>query len=46
MARESLSLSLMFPTIYGVTLRGLGNDIEFGTCARFERGHPAVTRDP
>ena len=26
----SLSLSLMFPTIYGVALRGLGPDTKFG----------------
>lgn len=26
----SLSLSLMFPTIYGVALRGLGADAKFG----------------
>ena len=26
----SLSLSLMFPTIYGVALRGLGEDTKFG----------------
>ena len=26
----SLSLSLMFPTIYGVALRGLGEDAKFG----------------